>query len=98
MLKKAKPETPVLLVEGFMNESYLLNPASGVNENVRKKNNELRRAFEMLKKSGVAKLYYKDGQGLIGNDHEGTVDGIHPNDIGMMRIADSLLPVLKKIL
>lgn len=98
MLKKARPETPVLLVEGFMNESNYFNPASGVNETVRKKNSELRRGYEMLKKSGVSKLTYHEGGGLIGSDHEGTVDGIHPNDIGMLRIADTLLPVLKKTL
>jgi len=98
MLKKQRPETPVLLVGGFMNESYFLNPASGVNGAVEKKQQELKRAFDALKKSGVRGLYYQNGDALIGNDHEGTVDGIHPNDIGMMRIAEALTPAIKKIL
>lgn len=98
MLRKQRPRVPVLLVEGFMNESYFFNPASGVNEEVLKKQQALSRAFETLKKSGVKDIYYQKGDNLIGSDHEGTVDGIHPNDIGMMRIADALLPVIKKIL
>jgi GDSL-like Lipase/Acylhydrolase family/N-terminus of Esterase_SGNH_hydro-type len=98
MLRKQKPEVPILLIEGFLNESNYFNPASDGNANIRKKREELRRAFENLRKSGTAKLYYKKGDGLIGMDHEGTVDGIHPNDIGMMRMADALFPVLKKLL
>ncbi|MGC1244099.1 MAG: SGNH/GDSL hydrolase family protein [Chryseosolibacter sp.] len=98
MLRKRRPGTPVLLVEGFMNESFYFNPASGVNEDVTKKQQELNRAYQALKKAGVKDLYYRKGEGLIGSDHEGTVDGIHPNDIGMMRIADALLPVMKRIL
>jgi hypothetical protein len=98
MLKQRRPDVPVLLVEGFMNESYFFNPASGVNQEVISKQEALLRAFETLRKSGVKDIYYQKGDNLIGSDHEGTVDGIHPNDIGMMRIADVLLPVIKKIL
>jgi hypothetical protein len=98
MLKTRKPEIPVLLVGGFMNESFFFSPASDVNKNVQKKQDELKRAFETLKKTGVAKLFYSPGNDLIGKDHEGTVDGIHPNDIGMMRIAEALHRVIEKIL
>jgi hypothetical protein len=98
LLRKRWPDVPVLLVGGFRNESYFFNPAAGVNEAVEKKQQELKRAFDMLKKSGFTKLYYQKGDGLIGTDHEGTVDGIHPNDVGMLRIAEGLYPVIKKIL
>lgn len=98
LLKQKRAAVPVLLVEGFKNESYHLTPLSGVNEGVVAKQKELKRAYEALRQSGVKDLYYKTADGLIGEDHEGTVDGIHPNDIGMMRIAESLYPVLKKIL
>jgi lysophospholipase L1-like esterase len=98
LLKEKRPTVPILLVEGFANESFRLTPASGVNQNVVKKQKALRRAFEKLKQSGVKDIHYKTGDGLIGEDHEGTVDGIHPNDIGMLRIAEALYPVLRKIL
>jgi lysophospholipase L1-like esterase len=35
---------------------------------------------------------------MIGDDFEGTVDGVHPNDLGMMRIAESLEPAIKKLI
>ena len=51
-----------------------------------------------LKKSGLKQIYYKKGDGMIGDDYEGTVDGVHPNDLGMMRIAESLEPAIKKLI
>ena len=98
MLKNARPNVPILLVGGFLNESNRMNEASDANEGVLKKDAELKRAFRDLQKKGVTGIYYKEGLGLIGDDHEGTVDGIHPNDIGMLRIAKELSPVIRKLL
>jgi hypothetical protein len=96
MLKKQHPDVPILMVEGYPDESKYL--VTGGNKKVEEKNIELKKAFESLKKSGTTKLYYQVGADLIGNDHEGTVDGVHPTDVGMMRIADVLLPAIKKLL
>ena len=98
MLKKTRPNVPILLVGGFLNESNRMNEASEANETIRKKDAELKRAFRDLQKTGVTGIYYREGFGLIGDDHEGTVDGIHPNDIGMLRIAKALSPVIRKLL
>lgn len=95
-LKKARPHIPVLLVEGFLYDNAYFD--ASVYETVVKKQRELKRAFDALRKMGVTKLHYRTGEGLIGNDHEGTVDGVHPNDLGMMRIAESLEPVIRKLL
>jgi hypothetical protein len=95
LLKKKRPLVPVLLVEGFYYENGFVNPLDSDTE---KKRIELRRAFRLLKESGVKQLYYKKGDGMIGYDHEGTVDGVHPNDLGMLRIAESLKPAIQKIL
>ena len=95
LLKNKRPDVPVLLVEGFYYENGFVKPQDSETE---KKRIELRRAFKVLKKSGIKQLYYKKGDGLIGNDHEGTVDGVHPNDLGMLRIAKSLKPTIKKII
>jgi lysophospholipase L1-like esterase len=96
-LKKSRPNIPVLLVEGFLDESGYINPAARVNDKIIEKQNELRRAFNELRNQRISKLFYQKGEELIGTDHEGTVDGIHPNDIGMMRIADALGPVIQNI-
>ncbi len=94
LLKQKRPDVPVLLVESLYFENIFSEP---VRSEPVKKNIELRRAYNTLKKSGIKQLYYKKGDDLIGSDHEGTVDGIHPNDLGMLRIAESLEPVIRKI-
>ncbi|MCE5346215.1 MAG: SGNH/GDSL hydrolase family protein [Bacteroidales bacterium] len=94
-LKKRRPDVPVLLVEGFYYENGFEDPLNSVTE---KKNIELQRAFKTLKESGIKQLYFKKGDGLIGYDHEGTVDGVHPNDLGMLRIAESLRPIIQRII
>jgi lysophospholipase L1-like esterase len=43
-------------------------------------------------------LHLVRGDDLIGPDGEGTVDGCHPTDLGMMRQAEALAPVLKRVL
>ena len=93
-LKEKRPEVPVLLVEAFHYVNGFGKPLESENE---KKNIELERAFKTLKESGIKGLYYREGEGLIGDDYEGTVDGVHPNDIGMMRIAEALEPTIRKL-
>ncbi len=91
-LKEKRPDVPVLLVEAYYYVNGFVNPLESVNA---KKNIELQKAYESLKKSGIKQLYYREGDGLIGDDCEGTVDGVHPNDLGMMRIAEGLQPSIE---
>ena len=42
-------------------------------------------------------IHIVPGHDLMGFDGEGTVDGCHPNDLGMMRQAQVLIPVLEKL-
>jgi len=42
-------------------------------------------------------LSYPQVPDLLGGDGEGTLDGIHPNDLGFMRMAESLYPALRKL-
>jgi hypothetical protein len=93
-LHRERAEVPILFVEAFpYTNGFTLIPASSNS----KKNSELKHAYETLKKSGIKNLYYRKGDDLIGFDYEGTVDGVHPNDLGMMRIAQALEPVIKKL-
>ncbi|HTE08334.1 MAG TPA: SGNH/GDSL hydrolase family protein [Flavitalea sp.] len=95
-LKSKHPETPVLLVEGFHTETEEFEQSK--NASVDKKRQGLETAYQELQKSGMKGLWYKSGNDLLGSDHEATVDGVHPNDLGMMRIAKALLPVIRSIL
>ncbi|GGI45181.1 hydrolase [Paenibacillus marchantiophytorum] len=44
-------------------------------------------------------IFFCDGSQLLGeHSHECTVDGVHPTDLGFLRMADGLAPVIKQIL
>jgi len=76
-LRKYHPNTPILLVE---DSDFSMNLPS-------KRGIEYRHIYNKLRKEGDRQLYYLEGKNLLGNDGEGTVDGVHPNDIGFMRQA-----------
>ncbi len=103
-MKKSRPNTPILLVENYIyaNQKVMtentLNHESKRKEMTEEKQKELRLAFETLKKSGTTNLYYQTGINLIGDDGEATVDGVHPTDLGMSRIAEALFSQINKII
>ena len=47
---------------------------------------------------GVSGLFYLEGDGLLPDDGESTVDSSHPTDLGMVAYADTYEPVLRRIL
>jgi lysophospholipase L1-like esterase len=95
-LRKARPTTPILLVE---DRTYANAPALPA---LAKRNADSRaackKAFDALAAAGDKNLHYLTGDKLIGDDGEGTVDGSHPTDLGFMRqadaFADALVPLL----
>lgn len=95
-LRAAHPETPILLVEDRTYSNAYLKKSS--QERHRTSRQALREAYERLKKEGVKNLYYLEGDGLLGDDTEGTVDSSHPTDLGFFRQADAFEKVLKPIL
>jgi lysophospholipase L1-like esterase len=94
-MREKRAETPILLVEAYYYVNGFTKPAESDNH---LKNTELKKAFDTLKRSGINNLYYRKGDDLIGDDYEATVDGVHPNDLGMYRIARALEPTIKKYL
>jgi hypothetical protein len=57
-----------------------------------------RAAYQKLKAAGVANLHLFEDPDFFGNDFEGTVDGSHPTDLGALRMADKLEPVIRNVL
>jgi lysophospholipase L1-like esterase len=48
---------------------------------------------------GDRSIYFLDGSTLLGDDFdECTVDGVHPTDLGFMRMARKMEPIIRKIL
>lgn len=95
-LRRARPETPILLVE---DRTYgYAHLRKGARERQRESRLALREAFGRLTGRGLSRLYYLSGAGLLGSDGEATTDGSHPNDLGMVRYADAYEPILREIL
>lgn len=93
-IREHQPNTPIVLVETLFRQNGLFDQQIG--ENVRKQNEEIKKAYEKLKQEGVKNIFYIESDKLIGDDHEATIDGVHLTDLGFMRIADAILPVIKK--
>lgn len=54
--------------------------------------------YEKLIKEGWKDLYFLPSKEMLGFDREGTVDGCHPNDIGMVRMAEAYGKAVKEAL
>jgi hypothetical protein len=95
-LREVRPQTPILLVEDrSYSDSFLITSKRDRNESSR---HALHVAFERLRGDGVEGLFYLEGEKLLGEDNEGTVDSSHPTDLGFARQADAFEKALRSIL
>lgn len=96
ILRKAHPNTPIVLVEDrSYTDSFLLDSKRQRNLTSRV---ALKTVFDRLIKTGDTNLYYIPGEDLIGDDGEGTVDSSHPTDLGFLRQSEAFSKVLRPIL
>jgi len=89
-LRERHPATPILLAEDC--NVFGRAPTS--------KALVLRGIYDKLKGENAAlwaNLHYLEAKDMLGHDGEGTVDGCHPNDLGMMRQGMVYGQALKKI-
>ena len=96
IIRDAFPDVPVILVEDPTFPHTIFDQR--MLEEVTSKNEAQRALYEKLRKAGEKRLYYVSTEGLIGDDGEATVDGVHFTDLGMMRYVDKMLPVMRKAL
>ena len=96
MLRKARPSTPILVVEDRSYANAFLNKRLA--ERNRRSRAALRAEFGKLRKAGVRKLFYLEGATLLGKDGDDTVDGSHPTDLGFARQAEAFERKIKSIL
>lgn len=94
-VRSAHPTAPILLVEDpRFTHSWL---DQKIAEEIRSKNAKIRSIYELLKKQGDNHLYFLSSEQMIGTDDEACVDGIHFTDLGFMRYADLLQPLIEKL-
>lgn len=95
-LKNAKPNVPIILVECSPNEAGWLNQAE--ENRINEKNKALKAIYDKLTADGYNDIVYVPNNVLIGYDREATIDGAHYNDLGFVRYAEYLKPILAQIL
>lgn len=91
----AHPNTPMIFLQTIKRDIGHFDLGA------RKRNDNQREAAEreMAKVCQKYRNVYFINPGLyVGEDHEGTVDGTHLNDLGTQRTIEMVLPKLKKIL
>ncbi len=96
ILRQARPSTPIVLVENiaYQGSPYLPERFKGYMA----KNAALRQSYQQMVESGLKNIFYLPCQELLGHDEESTVDGTHPTDLGFMRMADAMEPILRQAL
>lgn len=93
--REAHPNVPILVL------SRMAYPRELLQTQVRAERLERlqfqREMVRQQREEGDQHLHFYNGEMLIGTDQEGTVDGIHPTDLGFMRIAEKLTPILEEL-
>ena len=95
-LRAARPETPIILVEDRRSTNEWILPAKARFHT--QNHAALKACFEQLQEEGVRNLHYVSGDELYGTDSEGSTDGSHASDLGFMRQAAIMEPVLRAAL
>ena len=95
-IRAARPDTPIILVEDRRNTNSWIHPDRASYHNAN--HAALKEAYAKLKAEGVKKLFYIEGDHLLGDDSDGATDGSHPNDLGFARQADVMEPVIREAL
>jgi lysophospholipase L1-like esterase len=95
-LRKARPKTPIVLVEDPNYAHSFLLP--DVKQRSTERRAAFRKVYDKLTAAGVAALHYLPGDKQYGDDGEATVDGVHATDLGYARLADAYQPVLEGVL
>lgn len=95
-LKKLKPGIPILLVANIDYPHARFN--ASVAQKLKEVNAHFLDAFNAMKKEGYKGIYFLSSTGLIGDDGEATVDGVHMTDLGFYRMANAIEKELKRIL
>lgn len=95
-IRNKHPEAPIIVMQSIAMDIGNFNLR--IKNDLQEKDRTIRKEVEKLCQTGIQKLYFIEGGDFIGHDHEGTGDGIHPNDLGFERMAAYLEPKLMKII
>ena len=92
-LRRLRPNTPIILVEGC--DVYCKTAQS---KGIMDRNTLVKPTYEKLLKEGWKNLYFLSSEAQMDDDFEGTVDGCHPNDLGMAAMAKAFGQAVREAL
>ena len=94
IIRSKHPDTPVIFIEDPIFTHTLYDER--IAKEVQRKNDTLKEIFNRLKKRNEKNIIFILSKNMLGEDGEATVDGVHFTDLGMMRYADLVCPIIKK--
>ena len=93
ILRNKHPDTPILFIE------TLIRPFSKYDlickKRIQEQNEALHAVFDSLKAKNEKNIYLIPAD--IGTDNEASVDGTHLTDLGFMRYAEYLYPIIREL-
>ncbi len=95
-VRKAHPGTPLIFLQTEVRETGNFDLKK--RELERRKRATAERMMNEIIASGEQNIYFINPGMPIGDDHEATVDGVHPTDLGFTRILEHIQPRITEIL
>jgi lysophospholipase L1-like esterase len=95
-IQKAHPGKPIILLNTISREQGFLD--NKVGRMVLAQNRAIDSIAKDLLQKKTKDFYFIDTAGFLGDDHEGSTDGVHPNDLGSYRFVERVKPLLVNIL
>lgn len=95
-IRNKHPKAPIIVLQSLVRETGYWDKVVG--EQVKQQNINIQTEVSALLGKGVKDLYFITSERMIGDDHEGTIDGTHPNDLGFDRMVNYIRPLLVDIL
>ncbi|MCC6485217.1 MAG: SGNH/GDSL hydrolase family protein [Armatimonadetes bacterium] len=92
-LHSARPDTPVVLVQSAGSQRAWIQKGNNSDQAI---NAAMQKVYNAAKSQWGDLLSMVKAEGMVGN--EGTVDGVHPTDLGFVSIADRLTPAVRSAL
>ena len=96
ILRAAHPDVPVVFVDHPNYPGIRFD--EGRDRMIREKNQAFHKVFDDLVAAGEKNIYMVSSMEMLGQDNVGTVEGVHFTDIGFVSYANTLAPILAKLL
>ncbi|WP_256010163.1 SGNH/GDSL hydrolase family protein [Desertivirga xinjiangensis] len=95
-IRKKQPGKPIIVMQSVVRESGYWDKVLG--QQVKNQNINIQQEVLALLQKDVKDLYFITSENMLGTDHEGTVDGVHPSDLGYDRMVRYLQPLITEVL